>query len=98
MTYQFIFKIVITNSYKATPTKGSPYYQAKFQIESKILINCPLKRGHPSYKANFSLQKGCPHQFCKLPLIETCSYMTNHLDWSMASNTRPMTMNVYLLT
>ena len=48
----------------ATTTKGNPAYQARIQIHynSKLLLNCHLKGGHPSYNTTFSLQKGWPFE------------------------------------
>ena len=47
-------------SYQATPNNGYLSYQTRFQIhwDSKMLLNCPINRSHPSYKVTVLLQNG----------------------------------------
>ena len=53
---------VVPPLYKTTSIKGHFTYQARLQMisDSKILLNCPLERGYPSYKT--TLQKGLPYK------------------------------------
>ena len=44
-----------------TSTK-SPLLFSDQIAESKILLNVPIKRGHLTYNATFSLQKGWPYK------------------------------------
>ena len=42
---------------KATPL-NRPYFRCTEIIKYNVLLRCTLKRGHPSYKATISFQKG----------------------------------------
>ena len=57
-----LYSIQQSLSNKATPIKGHPSYQDRFKMHyvSKILLIPPplfLKRGYPSYEANFSYKR-----------------------------------------
>ena len=54
-------KIIFNVERSVPPTKSHSNYQATFQMHqySKILLNCPLKRYHLSYKDTFFLQTFC---------------------------------------
>ena len=54
-------KIFLTLKDRFLLPKATPNYQATFQMHrySKILLNCPLKKYHLSYKATFFLQTFC---------------------------------------
>jgi hypothetical protein len=54
------FEITVTLKYSSTSLIRPLSSKARFYLhwDSKILLKCPLKRGHPSYMATFSLQKG----------------------------------------
>ena len=52
------------NTIKPTNQSLQPKAHSSSQIrfQSKILLNVPIKRGHLTYNATFSLQKGWPYK------------------------------------
>ena len=66
---------VVPISYKATPIKDHSSYQTRFQLIKYYYIVL-LKRGHPSYNATFSLQKGKPYKRGSTVLLNTVNSLT----------------------
>ena len=56
------------------PSLLSDQISDAFILDSKILLNCPLQERPPSYKATFSLQKGCSYK------RETTAYVSTSND------------------